>query len=663
MGAIGNIDEVGAKSEGGLSSTSKSGDEGGGVQLKKGPWSAEEDATLIEYVNKYGERNWNAVQTISGLPRCGKSCRVRWTKHLRPNDNEGAFFTEEDRTNVELDSQFSASNDGEGGGGELKKGPWTAAEDAILLEYVNKHGEGNWNALQKRSVLARCGKSCRLRWTNHLRPNLKKGSFSAEEERTIVELHAQFGNKWARMAARLPGRTDNEIKNFWNTRAKRLLRHGLPLYPPEIQPQNPPSSQHNNIDNDNNSNNKVNHDEKFHSLLTTPTSSFTFPTTQLSSPRFPSPTNTRTPTPTSNVTPVRTPTPISPLSSPTANFPTLPLFDFSLPRAPPILQTPPRFKNFSRSSSAATTDNDTNTTSPNNNIVNTPPNSHDIANPTSYFSLPLSPLPTTLSSPSNTSPLSYQIPCCFTNLFSSNSSEFHREIERENEKLCLLLASVTQPNQLPLPQLLSPTSPNWNSAFSGVPTATTIPTTTAAVPTKIGRTRIRRMKNGTTSSKGKRNSKVFGATESTRNGLLQDDLLQEAKAALAVNENSASAEQNHLTFQDDQQNPKELTFDDFNGVQYWDLSSSLSLSSELKPTDGEVTEQLNCGMTEDLTRLLDILPSSPLQLSDLYTDDILNGQSSVIIDDNNMDIDMQQQIALLFPTTATADQDSLPRNY
>lgn len=83
----------------------------------------------------------------------------------------------------------------------LKKGPWTAAEDAVLIEYVTKHGEGNWNAVQRNAGLARCGKSCRLRWANHLRPNLKKGAFSPEEEKLILELHAQYGNKWARMAA------------------------------------------------------------------------------------------------------------------------------------------------------------------------------------------------------------------------------------------------------------------------------------------------------------------------------------------------------------------------------------------------------------------------------------------------------------------------------
>uniref|UniRef100_A0A7I4AWR5 Uncharacterized protein n=1 Tax=Physcomitrium patens TaxID=3218 RepID=A0A7I4AWR5_PHYPA len=124
-------------------------------------------------------------------------------------------------------------------GGSLKKGPWTSAEDSILISYVTKHGEGNWNSVQKHSGLFRCGKSCRLRWANHLRPNLKKGAFTPEEERTIVELHAKLGNKWARMAAQLPGRTDNEIKNYWNTRIKRRMRAGLPVYPAEKAKSSP----------------------------------------------------------------------------------------------------------------------------------------------------------------------------------------------------------------------------------------------------------------------------------------------------------------------------------------------------------------------------------------------------------------------------------------
>ena len=97
------------------------------------------------------------------------------------------------------------SFEGGGGGGEdgadpFKKGPWTPAEDALLVDYINKNGPGNWNAVQKNSGLNRCGKSCRLRWTNHLRPDLKKGSFTADEEEAIARLHQQYGNKWARIA-------------------------------------------------------------------------------------------------------------------------------------------------------------------------------------------------------------------------------------------------------------------------------------------------------------------------------------------------------------------------------------------------------------------------------------------------------------------------------
>ncbi|VVB01635.1 unnamed protein product [Arabis nemorensis] len=117
------------------------------------------------------------------------------------------------------------------------KGPWTSAEDDLLIAYVDKHGDGNWNAVQKHSGLSRCGKSCRLRWVNHLRPDLKKGAFTEKEEQRVIELHAAMGNKWARMAAQLPGRTDNEIKNFWNTRLKRLQRLGLPIYPDDVREQ------------------------------------------------------------------------------------------------------------------------------------------------------------------------------------------------------------------------------------------------------------------------------------------------------------------------------------------------------------------------------------------------------------------------------------------
>ncbi|CAL5019639.1 unnamed protein product [Urochloa decumbens] len=105
----------------------------------------------------------------------------------------------------------------------LKKGPWTPEEDQKLMDYIQKHGHGSWRALPKLAGLNRCGKSCRLRWTNYLRPDIKRGKFTQEEEQTILRLHSVLGNKWSAIAKHLPGRTDNEIKNFWNTHLKKKL--------------------------------------------------------------------------------------------------------------------------------------------------------------------------------------------------------------------------------------------------------------------------------------------------------------------------------------------------------------------------------------------------------------------------------------------------------
>ncbi|KAK4747484.1 hypothetical protein SAY87_014070 [Trapa incisa] len=105
----------------------------------------------------------------------------------------------------------------------LKKGPWDADEDKKLADYIKNHGTGSWISLPKLAGLNRCGKSCRLRWINYLRPDIKRGGFTEEEERTILRLHAILGNKWSAIAMQLPGRTDNEIKNFWNTHLKKKL--------------------------------------------------------------------------------------------------------------------------------------------------------------------------------------------------------------------------------------------------------------------------------------------------------------------------------------------------------------------------------------------------------------------------------------------------------
>ncbi|GMI86583.1 hypothetical protein HRI_002327600 [Hibiscus trionum] len=105
----------------------------------------------------------------------------------------------------------------------LKKGPWTPEEDEKLVKFIHENGHGSWRALPKLAGLNRCGKSCRLRWTNYLRPDIKRGKFSHQEEQTILNLHSVLGNKWSAIASHLPGRTDNEIKNFWNTHLKKKL--------------------------------------------------------------------------------------------------------------------------------------------------------------------------------------------------------------------------------------------------------------------------------------------------------------------------------------------------------------------------------------------------------------------------------------------------------
>ncbi|ESW23221.1 hypothetical protein PHAVU_004G028500 [Phaseolus vulgaris] len=105
----------------------------------------------------------------------------------------------------------------------VKKGPWTPEEDIILVSYIQDHGPGNWKAVPANTGLSRCSKSCRLRWTNYLRPGIKRGNFTEQEEKMIIHLQALLGNRWAAIAAYLPQRTDNDIKNFWNTYLKKKL--------------------------------------------------------------------------------------------------------------------------------------------------------------------------------------------------------------------------------------------------------------------------------------------------------------------------------------------------------------------------------------------------------------------------------------------------------
>ncbi|KAK4373626.1 hypothetical protein RND71_009010 [Anisodus tanguticus] len=106
----------------------------------------------------------------------------------------------------------------------VKKGPWSAEEDKKLINFILNNGQCCWRSLPKLAGLLRCGKSCRLRWTNYLRPDLKRGLLSEYEEKMVIDLHAQLGNRWSKIASHLHGRTDNEIKNHWNTHIKKKLK-------------------------------------------------------------------------------------------------------------------------------------------------------------------------------------------------------------------------------------------------------------------------------------------------------------------------------------------------------------------------------------------------------------------------------------------------------
>ncbi|CAM8971575.1 unnamed protein product [Rhodiola kirilowii] len=112
---------------------------------------------------------------------------------------------------------------------QIVQGAWSEQEDQKLTYYIQKHGHGRWRSLAKAAGLRRCGKSCRLRWMNHLKPDINKGNFGEDEDDLIIKLHALLGNRWSLIAGRLPGRTDNQVKNYWNTHLSRKLKKPLTL--------------------------------------------------------------------------------------------------------------------------------------------------------------------------------------------------------------------------------------------------------------------------------------------------------------------------------------------------------------------------------------------------------------------------------------------------
>ncbi|WVZ08982.1 hypothetical protein V8G54_022328, partial [Vigna mungo] len=106
---------------------------------------------------------------------------------------------------------------------DTRKGAWSVEEDTLLQNYVATHGDGRWNSVAR--CLKRSGKSCRLRWLNYLRPDVRRGNITLQEQITILDLQSRWGNRWSKIARHLPGRTDNEIKNYWRTRVLKQARN------------------------------------------------------------------------------------------------------------------------------------------------------------------------------------------------------------------------------------------------------------------------------------------------------------------------------------------------------------------------------------------------------------------------------------------------------
>ncbi|XWS50741.1 hypothetical protein CRYUN_Cryun12cG0113400 [Craigia yunnanensis] len=118
-----------------------------------------------------------------------------------------------------------STNSSEDDAEQLRRGPWTLEEDSLLIHYIACNCEGRWNLLAKRAGLRRTGKSCRLRWLNYLKPDVKRGNLTPQEQFLILDLQSKLGNRWSKIARHLPGRTDNEIKNYWRTRVQKQARH------------------------------------------------------------------------------------------------------------------------------------------------------------------------------------------------------------------------------------------------------------------------------------------------------------------------------------------------------------------------------------------------------------------------------------------------------
>jgi len=169
-----------------------------------GKWTFEEDTRLREVVNEYGPKNWKVISKVAfNGTRSDVQCLHRWQKVLKPG---------------------------------LVKGPWLQREDEIILSMIRSHGIGNikWSEIAA-ALPGRLGKQCRERWVNHLDPDLKKDAWTEEEDRILMTKQVELGNKWRDIAAFLPGRSENSVKNRWNSAKRKHIKEDEATFPQKVK--------------------------------------------------------------------------------------------------------------------------------------------------------------------------------------------------------------------------------------------------------------------------------------------------------------------------------------------------------------------------------------------------------------------------------------------